>query len=167
MCIRDSIYTSNGRYSNFDEQNDYGFELEPMIKINDQLTFKAFYAFVTGEVKTQVAGRDTTYNNLMRRPRNSFGINVGYQISSRLFVSINLKTFSLRNDFYFDLNSFTNKNATLSPYQLLDIYTEYKLLNGKLTLFANAKNILNQDYQEVYGYNTMKFNIQAGMNVKF
>ncbi|HCW09157.1 MAG TPA: TonB-dependent receptor, partial [Cytophagales bacterium] len=161
------IYTSAGRYSNFDQQKDYGFEIEPSVNVAKKITIKAFYAFVTGQVKTQVAGRDTTYNNLLRRPKNSMGVNVGYQINPKLYVSINLKTFSVRNDMYFDLNSFTNQSASLSGYQLLDAYGEYKFLKGNLNLFAQLKNLLNQDYMEVYGYNTMRFNAVIGVKVKF
>jgi vitamin B12 transporter len=161
------IYTSAGRYSNFDHQHDYGFEIEPSFNISNKITIKTSYVFVTGQVKTQVAGRDTTYHNLLRRPKNSIGVNVGYQVNSKLYMSINLKTFSLRNDMYFDLNSFTNKSASLSAYQLLDVYAEYKFLKGHLNLFAQLKNLLNQDYMEVYGYNTMRFNAVMGVKVKF
>ena len=32
--------------------------------------------------------------------------------------------------------------------------------------FIDAKNILDQDYTEVYGYNTLRFNINTGISFK-
>jgi vitamin B12 transporter len=160
------IYSSGGKYLNFDEQNDRGLEIEPSWKVNSKFTFKASYAFVTGDVTTKVAGKDTTYNNLVRRPKNSFGINIGYQVNPSFFMSLNFRTVGQRSDIYFDLNTFTNQSATLASYQLLDVYAEYKWLANRLTFFVNAKNMLNQDYQEVYGYSTMKFNVMAGVNAR-
>jgi len=37
----------------------------------------------------------------------------------------------------------------------------------KATFFADIKNILNTNYQEVYGYSTMGLNINTGINVRF
>jgi vitamin B12 transporter len=135
--------------------------------LNDKLLVKAFYAYVTGDVTTKTFDdRDTTYNNLLRRPEHSFGINIGYQVAPAFFVSLNYKTFSERKDTFYDNNDYSTSLVSLSAYQLLDCYAEYSFLNGKVKLFADAKNILNQDYMEVYGYSTMRFNINAGLSCK-
>jgi vitamin B12 transporter len=159
------IYNSQFQYVNFNQQSDYGFELEPGYHVN-KLTIKAFYAFVDGKVKTQAAtGTDTTYNNLIRRPKNSFGITLGYQFTSNFFASVGLKTFGQRNDQYYDA-SFALQSTVLQAYQLLDVYAEYKLRN-KIRFFADGKNLLNQDYMEVAGYNTLKANVNVGVIANF
>jgi len=118
-------------------------------------------------VKTKNStGKDTTYNNLIRRPKNTFGASISYQASQKLFFSIGLKTFGKRDDQYYDA-SFLFHKVVLSSYQLLDVYAEYKAFKGKLNFFVNFKNILNQDYQEVAGYNTMKFNATGGVTARF
>jgi vitamin B12 transporter len=160
------IYGTLG-YINLNQQNDYGFEVEPALRVNNRLSVRAFYAFVDGEVKTKTfAGKDTTFNNLIRRPRNSLGVNVGYQFSRSFFASLNLKTFGERTDTFFDLSDFSSKSITLSPYQLLDIYAEYSWLAGRLKWFADARNILNQRYFESYGYATLRFNVSTGVSCK-
>lgn len=167
--IKNVITTSSVTYAyiNLNEQNDKGFEIEPTVKVNDHITVKAFYAYVTGDVTTKTLDdRDTTYNNLLRRPEHSIGINIGYQVTPSLFVSVNYKTFSERKDSFFDNNDYSTSLVSLSAYQLLDCYVDYSFLNGKVKLFADVKNILNQDYMEVYGYNTMRFNINAGLSCK-
>jgi vitamin B12 transporter len=165
--IDQAIVYGNTGYVNLDKQDDYGFEIEPTINVNEKLSIRAFYAFVDGQVTTKTPGNtDTTYHNLIRRPKNSFGVNVGYQVTKDLFVSMNLKTFGDRKDTFFDTNNFSTKSVDLASYQLLDIYAEYKLASGKLKLFVDAKNLLNQNYAEVYGYNTMRFNLNTGVSFK-
>ncbi len=161
------IYNSSYQYVNFNQQNDYGLEIEPSFYVTSNLTIKAFYAFVDGKAKTKTpTGNDTTYNNLIRRPKNTLGASISYRASDKLFFSAGLKTFGKRDDQYYDA-SFLFQKVVLSPYQLLDIYAEYKVLDGKLNFFVNFKNILNQDYQEVAGYNTMKFNATGGVTARF
>ena len=160
--IEDVIIYGYPTYTNFDEQNDKGFEIEPSVNVSDKIRIRAFYSFVTGEVTNSLG----TENNLFRRPKNSFGINIGYQASSKLFVSANLKTFGKREDRYFNLTTFTTDSATLDAYALLDVYAEYKFGNH-VKLFIDAKNILNQEYSEVTGYNTLGFNVNTGINLKF
>lgn len=160
--IEDVIIYGFPAYTNFDKQNDHGFEIEPSVNLSAKLRIGGFYAFVTGEVTNSV-GKE---NNLFRRPKNSFGINASYQASPKLFLSANLKTFGERQDRYFNLTTFTTESATLEAYGLLDVYAEYSLGNHA-KFFLDAKNILNQKYSEVTGYNTLGFNINAGVNLKF
>ena len=66
--------TFQSQYINQDKQKDNGFELETSYKINKGTTIKAFYTYVTGEITTQINSKDTTYNNLLRRPKSSIGL---------------------------------------------------------------------------------------------
>ena len=151
---------------NLDKQHDKGFEIEPAFFINKQLTIRTSYAFVDGKGTTNTGVKDTTYFNLIRRPKHSVSINIGYQATKDLFVSANLKTFSKRTDLFFDPVTFDASTVELKSFALLDIYAEYKLMNGKLKFFADAKNITNSKYTEVYGFNTLGFNINAGLSFK-
>jgi vitamin B12 transporter len=126
----------------------------------------AFYAFVTGEVTTKTNNQDTVFNNLIRRPKNSFGINVGYQFSNRLYANLNLKAFGKRNDLYFDNNTFMNQEAELPAYSLLDFHVDYKLKKERVAFFADVRNLLNQDYEETYGYSTLGITFNAGVTIR-
>ncbi len=162
------IYTFADGSINLDEQNDFGFEVEPTLQLNNKIRVAAHYAFVDGEVTTQENGSDSTYFNLFRRPKHTIGVNFGVQATNRIYVSINLKTFSKRTDLFFNPNNFfIAEEVTLEGYSLLDLYAEYKLITGKLKIFVDAKNLLNQNYSEVYGYNTLKFNLNSGLSFTF
>jgi vitamin B12 transporter len=165
--IKDVIIYAYPANVNLDNQNDLGIEVESSFTLSNQLNVKVFYSFVDGNVKTQVLGKDTTYHNLFRRPKHMAGVNLGYQLNNQFFISINTKFFGERNDLYFDTETFTNQSVNLNAYTLVDLYGEYRLKKMKSTLFADIKNILNTDYQEVYGYSTMGININAGIAVRF
>jgi vitamin B12 transporter len=162
------VFTYPDGYVNMDKQKDKGVELEAEFAVTDKIKLKAFYAYVEGNLTTKISSeRDTTYNNLIRRPKHSVGINIGYSVTSNLFISANLKTFGKRNDLFFNSTTFNNDLIALDAYKLLDVYAEYKLLDGKLKIFADARNLLNEDYYETYGYTTMGFNINAGVSFGF
>ena len=160
------VYGPSFTNINQDKQHDKGFEIEPSFLINKNLTIRTFYAFVDGEVTTSKSGKDTTYFNLLRRPKHSIGFNIGYQVLQTLFISANLKTFSRRTDLFFDPITYQASIVELDPYALVNIYAEYNLQKGKLKLFADAKNITGTKFTEVYGFNTPGFNINAGISFK-
>ncbi len=161
-----STYLS--QYINQDKQKDHGVELEVSYILAKKTTIKAFYTFVTGEITTKnLLGKDTTYFNLLRRPKNSFGINISSQVSKRFFISSNLAAFSKRTDVYFDSQTFQTVRTVLESYSLWDVYAEYSFLKPQLWLFADFRNILNTRYTEVSGFNTIGFNFNGGIKLNF
>ncbi|MEQ8359353.1 MAG: TonB-dependent receptor [Cytophagales bacterium] len=162
------IYNFSTGFINLNVQDDRGFEIEPVLKLNSKWTINSYYSFVDGEVTTSENGRDSSYFNLLRRPKHTIGVNVGWQALDNLFISANLKTFSERQDLFFNPNNFfAPEQVTLESYALLDLYMEYKMFNNRLKLFVDAKNVLNQDYREVYGYNTLGINVNSGLTFSF
>ena len=157
--IRDVIIYTD-RYMNFNKQDDQGIETELSYE-GDHFHIKAFYTYTDGKVTTQNNGKDSSYYNLLRRPRNAFGISGGYQ-GKHFYVDINLRSYGERSDIGFDAN-FAQVEEALKAYTLLDAYAEYAFFADRLKVFADAKNLLNTRYAEAYGYNTMGFNIRAGL----
>jgi len=162
------IFTFANGNMNLDEQNDYGFEAEASTTVGEKLSLRAYYAFVDGEITTRGNGSDSTFYNLFRRPKHTIGLNAGIQMTEKLYGSVNIKTFSSRKDLFFNPANFFNAEIVeLDSYALLDFYAEYKMLDGKLRIFVDAKNLLNENYREVYGYNTLGFNLNTGLSYKF
>lgn len=157
------IYGANG-YINFDKQEDYGFEIEPTLKLTKNLQVNLFYTFVNGEVSTQTSGKDTSYFNLLRRPKHSGGVTASYQLTKKLFVSTNYYTYSKRTDM--DFSSWPSTQVNLGAYGLWNAYAEYAFIPARLKVFADVKNILDKQYEEVLGYSTQGFNITAGISFK-
>lgn len=161
------IYGPNFYMINLDKQNDHGVEIEPVLYIGKKVTIKMFYAFTDGKVTTQHNGKDSTYFNLIRRPKHSFGANIGYQVTPNFFVSTQISNYSKRSDLFFNMSTYTQEPVTLSAYTLWNAYTEYAFSKKHLRLFIDLKNITGTKFTEVYGYSTMRFNITGGIRVAF
>jgi len=159
--------TYQSQYINQDKQKDHGAELELSFKPEKNITLKAFYSFVDGKVTTLKNGKDTTYFNLIRRPKNSIGLNAGVRITEKLFVSSNLSWFDKRKDAYFDGVTYQTVNVVLDSYILLDVYAEYSFCKNKLKVFADLRNISDSKYSETAGFNTLGFNGYGGIRFNF
>lgn len=149
---------------NLDKQNDFGAEAELSFKASDKLTIKAFYTFVTGKVTTKNSSGDTTFYNLIRRPKHSASATATYQVNNKLMFSTTLQGVGQRDDLYFDMNTFTNQPAKLAAYALLDFFAEYRVAKF-LTFFAEGRNLFNTNYEEVYGYNTLGITVTGGLKL--
>ena len=157
--------TFESQYINQDKQKDNGVELELFYQINKKTLLKAFYTYTDGTITTKMSGKDTSFYNLLRRPRNSFGLNLGSQLTDQLFVSTNFQSIGKRRDAYFDNMLFTTIRTTLKAYVLWDVYVQYAVLGKKLNLFVDLRNITNSKYTEVSGFNTLGFTGHGGVRV--
>jgi vitamin B12 transporter len=164
--VKDAI-AFQSKYINQDKQKDHGAELELSFKPTKNISLKAFYSFVDGKVTTVQNGKDTTYFNLIRRPKNSIGLNAGVKVTEKLFVSSNLSWFDKRKDAYFDGMTYQTVNVVLDSYILLDVYAEYAFCKNKLKVFADLRNISDSKYSETAGFNTLGFNGYGGVRFNF
>jgi vitamin B12 transporter len=158
-------------YFNNNKQNDKGFELEALYK-KDKFSFTANYGYVTGAVKTKkykydpatfsyAVNGDTTFNNLFRRPKHTVNATISYQATKKLILSASLHSFGKRFEGQFDAAP-----VLLKAYYTVDLYTGYTI-NNNIRLFADMRNITNQQFFDVLGYNARRFNIMAGIHCTF
>ncbi|MDQ0639108.1 vitamin B12 transporter [Pedobacter sp. W3I1] len=149
--LTDAIVYTTG-YINQASQKFKGFEVEPAVKFS-VFNINGYYAFVEGNTGTT--------NYLIRRPKHTFGINAGAQATSNLYISANFRYFGNRYDTYFTTKSI---DELLPSYKLLSAYAEYALAKKRVKIFFDAKNILNEKYSEIIGYNTPGFNFNTGVS---
>lgn len=159
--------TFTSQYINQDKQKDHGVELEASFLFTKKIALKVFYSYVTGNITTKTGNKDTTYNNLLRRPKSSAGLNLSAQVNEKFYASTNLLFNGKRKDAYFDNTSFSTVSTTLSSYALLDLYAEYAFYKKRLKLFADLRNITRSKYTEVSGFNTLRFNGYSGIRFIF
>jgi len=160
--LKDAIVYGNVGYVNQVSQTAKGFELEPRFKYND-FTVTGFYAYVEGTEFNFV--NNAVENSLFRRPKHSIGVNLGLKATADLFVSANYKYLGKRTDGDFD---FVNPHVVSMPaFNLVDLYTEYKLPKTQVKIFIDLKNIFDEKYNEYYGYQSMGFNMNAGVSFNF
>jgi len=164
--IKDNIVFVNsnippyGYYANADEQKDKGIELEANIDFG-KLNFNANYVNLDGSIETKSGTKDTSYFNLYRRPRQTINVDVGINISKNWNLNIGIQSVSKRYEAVY-----AAAPVEMPAYYVWNVYTLYKITNN-IKAFADLKNITDEKYQEVLGYNSRRFNFMAGFNLSF
>ncbi len=159
------IYGANG-YENLNKQHDYG--MQAAINYADKkLQLSASYAYITGKITDASSGKDTSYYNLVRRPKNAVKIFAGYNITPALYVSTTIQFTGKRTDNYFNPTTYDQSQVDLNAYTLWNAYAQYSFVKSKLSLFIDIKNITNKtNYYEVYGYAVQGTTVNAGLHFK-
>lgn len=150
--------TYAGKYINEDEQKDAGIELEFSANIKEKIVVTANYTYVDGKITTKdFAGNDTSFYNLYRRPRNSFNLNIGYSFFKSAYISMHVRSAGSIYE-----PKYAAAPVKLADYYTIDLYGEYEFAK-KIKLFADFRNITNQQYFDQEGFNTRRFNVNAGI----
>ncbi|NRA91775.1 MAG: TonB-dependent receptor [Psychroserpens sp.] len=143
------------QYDNIDEEfTASGLELVADVSITKKLKF-----LING-----------TYTNVdedvnLRIPEIKVNTALNYQMSDRTFMSLNYQYNDEREDAYFDNVTFVTEQVTLDAFGLLDFYISHKVMDDKMTLFANVTNIFDEDYEELFGFTTLGRNINIGFSL--
>ncbi|HLG40126.1 MAG TPA: TonB-dependent receptor [Chitinophagaceae bacterium] len=150
---------STFKYFNFVKQTVDGLEAELFIKPVKQLSITANYSLITGEEITQSrkSFKDTTYGYMLRRPKNSFNVSIGYQVCDDFYISVSGKFVSSR----YDIGGYAVPDVLLDGYFLLNAYAEYKWKNVKF--FTDLQNIAGKKFFDLRGYNAIPFMINGGI----
>ena len=157
--IKDLIifYTNSSfvsKYINRDEQHDYGFELESSTAIGKKGNWTNNFTYVDGE------GRNNNVNvkNLYRRPNFVMNSVLTLQPVKSLTLMPSFRFVGTRLKGQYDAGP-----ATQPQYYTIDCYLGYEFAKY-FRLFIDLRNITNQQYFDVVGYNSKKFNVMTGLS---
>ncbi len=113
-----------------------------------------------------------TYTNIskledaIRIPEHTIQANIGYQLSGKTYTQLTYQYNGARTDSDFDPVTFDPVPVTLDSYGLLDFYISHQLMEN-LSVYAAMNNILNEEYQEIFGFSTRGRNARIGFNLSF
>ena len=150
-------------YFNFIQQKVNGIEVEVQHPINEQHQFTLNYTLMNGQETNQnrITTTDTiTYNYLLKRPKHSLTIQWQYTINQKWDATLTGRYVSKR----MDVGGYATPDVLLSYYTLLNAHIQYKW-NKHLVLFANGQNLLNDQFNEIYGYNAIGRMVQFGIRL--
>lgn len=152
-----------GHYININAQRNYGLEAEYTLRLQNWL-IQSNYTFTKGAVISPYSStgdlltKDTTYNNLYRVPEHAINCFAQYSFS-RFSVSSLLTYASERLEPIYGALP-----AALKTFYTVDFSGTYRF-SKSLNIFADIRNITNQQYFDVLGYNSRRFNFTTGVRL--
>ena len=149
-----------GYYANADKQKDNGLELEASVDFG-KVTLNANYVNLDGKIETKTGTKDTAFFNLYRRPRQTINLNVGIELCKNWNMNIGVQSISKRYE-----PKYNAAPIEMPGYYVWNLYSTYSITKN-IKAFADLKNITDEKYSEVRGYNSRRFNFMAGVNLSF
>lgn len=101
----------------------------------------------------------------LRIPEIKVNTRLDYQLCDATLMSLSYQYNDEREDSVYNSTTFMNDIVNLESYGLLDFYVSHKILNNKMTLFANVTNIFNEEYQELFGFATRGRGVNLGFKL--
>jgi vitamin B12 transporter len=90
----------------------------------------------------------------IRRPPHSGGLSANYRAANERFtMALNADYGGTRSDIFFAPWPASPETVTLGNYWLVDLAIQYRATPA-VSLFAKGTNLLDEDYEQVYGYRT-------------
>lgn len=137
-----------------------GVELFLQAKPVDGLNVKINYTFTDAR---DISSNSPDYNKkLLRRPDNKSGLFLSYSFIPKANINAVIIWVGTREDIDFS----TYQRIELKGYLLINLSAHYDVFDF-LRLNARAENLLNTDYEEVFGYGTAGLSFYGGINLTF
>lgn len=137
-----------------------GVEVSVIGELSDTLSLNAAYTY-SDSVESDGAGG---LLDEIRRPRHTGSINLAWQAVDTLQVNANVQYSGSQTDTFFPPWPTPAQTVTLNDYTLLNINFNYQATD-KLDVYLRLDNLLDEDYEEVYGYRTLGFGANIGLRL--
>ena len=147
-------------FFNFIKQKVNGFEVELVHRLPHNQSVSLNYTLLNGQETNQnrITTTDTiTYNYLLKRPKHSIQMLYNIAINKKWQASIAGRYISSR----YDVGGYATPDVKLDYYTLLNAHVQYQA-SKRIHFYMDVQNLLQDHFQEIYGYNTMGRNVQFG-----
>ena len=101
-----------------------------------------------------------------RRPRHSASLNIAWQAVDRLHLNANVQYSGGQTDVFFPPWPSPSQAVSLDKYTLLNLNANYSATQ-QLDIYVRLDNVLDDKYEEVFGYQTLGFGGSVGFRLKF
>ncbi len=142
-----------------------GVEVSALARISATLRFSGSYTYTDATQPDGLTGEDTRE---IRRPRHSASLNGDWRfLDSRAGLNVNVAYVGAQDDTFFEVTPpFGTRTVDLDSYYLASVAASYRLTE-QASVYARVENLLDEDYENVYGYNTPGIGAYAGIRLTF
>jgi vitamin B12 transporter len=147
-------------FFNFIKQKVNGFEVELTHRLPHSQWVSVNYTLLNGQETNQnrITTTDTiTYNYLLKRPKHTLQILYNIALNKRWEASLSGRFISSR----YDVGGYATPDVKLGYYTLFNAHLQYQA-SKRLHLYLDLQNILQDRFQEIYGYNAIGRTVQFG-----
>jgi vitamin B12 transporter len=124
------------------------------------LTLRTAYTWLA-DAQDQIAGK-----RLLRRPEHSGSAGAEYRFLNRFTATANVSVVGPRPDAFFDPNTWVRTPVINHSYTKLDLGLSCDVCKH-FTIFGRVENLLDERYEEIYGYPALGRTFWAGGTAKF
>jgi len=136
-----------------------GVEVALRARLADSLRLTANWTWLDATQPGAGGGQERE----IRRPRSVLSGNLNYRFAAeRANLNLNVSAIGARRDTDFS----AGETVRLASYTLLSLSASYQL-DQLITLYARVENLLDEDYQDVFGFNTPGIGAFAGVRVNW
>ena len=152
-------FTAENVDGNSDRQ---GVELTFDASLTQTLSLKGSYTY-TDATEPNSGGRDV---DELRRPRHLGSTTLNWQVAERLNIVLNAQYNGHQDDQYFPPWPQPSARVELDDYTLVNLSAQYQA-SKSLTVYTRLENLLDEDYEEVFGYESLGFGAMVGVRYSF
>ena len=135
-----------------------GLELSTSGILSDNLSLNAAYTYIDS-VESDGAGG---FRDEIRRPRHTASLNLAWQVTDKLHINTNAQFNGEQTDTFFPPWPASPETVTLDDYTLLNVNADFRATD-KLDIYLRLDNLLDDQYEEVFGYRTLGFGANLGL----
>jgi len=140
-----------------------GVEAAATFNVTENLSFGGSYTY-TDSTQNDGSGDDVRE---LRRPRHSGSLNSSYRfLDERATLTVVADYGGTSTDIFFPPFPEPSEIVSLDSFWLLDLTASYDI-NRNTNIFVRALNLLDEDYEQVYGYRTPGRSAFVGVRLGF
>lgn len=140
-----------------------GIEVTAAADLSPGLKLNAAYTWLDA-VQPDAAGGETQE---VRRPRHVASINANYAFAGdRANINLNVAYTGAQSDTFFPPFPRPAEEVALRDFTLVTLAGSYRIA-GNLSLYARVDNLLDRDYEEVFGYQAPGISASAGIRLSW
>ena len=140
-----------------------GIEAAATFNLTENLSFGGSYTY-TDSTQNDRSGNDVRE---LRRPRHSGNLNASYRfLDERATLRVVADYGGTSTDIFFPPFPAPSEIVSLDSFWLLDLTASYNI-NRNTNIFVRALNLLDEDYEQVYGYRTPGRSAYVGVRLGF
>lgn len=135
-----------------------GLELSVEGQLTNRVTASGTYTYLDAS-EPDASGNSRTE---IRRPTHQWSGHVNYSfLTDKANLNVSINHIGDRRDIDFS----TGDRLTLDDYTLVNIAMDYQY-NDSLNLFARINNLLDEEYQDAFGFETQEFSGFIGIEIR-